>query len=682
MSRAPVRVSPAVAKFTLFAALALVSIADAQPAAVSIFDDPDYAGLSSADRFAGFTPRLGTWQDTDRPEWWNFDNSNRAEAQDVFYTIFTPAVEQTAWEDFQFTALPNLTTGDGGMTPFAYRDAMLRWVNLNRYVSSDVAATFAHHDDTHLAASQAAALLMVRNRRYSHTPTPDWEGYNELAAQGAVGMIGGTGVIGIEGLLADGTDINFAVGHRQQVLSRAVHFAPGAVVSEGLAVTGGFLRAGETGVVRLTGWDAPEAVNPRRGDPVDYVSVYPARGFVADGIIGYYSSAYIRASLEFQHAATVDFRNATVEVWRNGEPVEAIVRYAEYPSNRIAFDLPGGEGQNGYMPPKPLLADMHFRVRVSGVRFSSINLGGVSIFQDEYAGYVPPAGIYDTPRTVEWEFTVFDERVVAPANYVSQSPVANLSTRAKIGKGSDVLIGGFVIEGAEPMRVVIRGMGPFLADYGVRDAAENPTVTLYRAINGASDLVGRVADWKDQGSWRMVESYGLAPTNDNEVAVVATLPPGAYTAVVEDAGKGGIGIIEVYAADTFSRSRLANVSTRGVVGNGPADMMIGGVVLNQTRTLVIRARGPELTAYGIEGALADPKIEVYRGTEKIYENADWDTPENTALKNHLKDYRPVVDKEPACVLTLSPGAYTVLVTGEEGGSGVALVEIYDVTDEN
>src|SRR5690606_11408040 len=119
-----------------------------------------------------------------------------------------------------------------------------------------------------------------------------------LAAQGALGMIGGVGASGIGGLLLDGGENNYHAGHRQSLLSRSMNFAAGAVVSPwetGMAVIGGHLRGGDAGVVRITGWEEPDAANPRRGDPADYVSVFPASGFVADGAINYYSTAYVRA---------------------------------------------------------------------------------------------------------------------------------------------------------------------------------------------------------------------------------------------------------------------------------------------------------------------------------------------------------------------------------------------------
>lgn len=194
-------------------------------------------------------------------------------------------------------------------------------------------------------------------------------------------------------------------------------------------------------------------------------------------------------------------------------------------------------------------------------------------------------------------------------------------------------------------------------------------------------------NWRDSQEEEIIET-GLAPTNDLDSAIVATLPPGAYTAVLQ--GKGvaggsfGTALVEIYDLDQAGGSILANISSRGytLVNN---NVMIGGIILRPEgtgdATIVLRAIGPSLFGQGILSALYDPTLELHDGNGTIIGfNDNWgedpDAGEIAAL-----GLSPVVDRQSALKVTLAPGSYTVVVRGtgiEVNLAGVALVEAYHV----
>jgi hypothetical protein len=176
-----------------------------------------------------------------------------------------------------------------------------------------------------------------------------------------------------------------------------------------------------------------------------------------------------------------------------------------------------------------------------------------------------------------------------------------------------------------------------------------------------------------------VLNSGLAPKDEHEAAIVVSLPPGAYTAVVRGAPSGsvGVGLIEVYDVDP-NHSRLANISTRGVVESGD-NVMIGGFIVggDQPTKVIIRAIGPSLRNYGIAAALDDPLLELHDGNGSLLtENDDWRSLQEDAIK--ATGLAPSNDHESAIVATLQPGNYTAIVRGKDERTGVGLVEIYNL----
>lgn len=256
---------------------------------------------------------------------------------------------------------------------------------------------------------------------------------------------------------------------------------------------------------------------------------------------------------------------------------------------------------------------------------------------------------------------------------LSGSPrLVNISTRAQVLTGNDVTIGGFVIGGSAPKTVVVRARGPSLA--GVPGTLADPLLQLF---SGQTQIAAN-DNWQDAANSPQLRASDLAPAHPLESAILATLQPGPYTAIMSGAGATtGIGIVEVFEADQ-PEVPLVNIATRSRVATGD-NVMIAGFVIQGTspQTIVVRARGPSLAAQQVPGALPDPVLSLYSGQNVIMSNNDWQTGSNAALLQ-ASGLAPPDPKEAAIYITLNPGAYTAIVQGAGGTTGAALVEVFAV----
>jgi hypothetical protein len=243
--------------------------------------------------------------------------------------------------------------------------------------------------------------------------------------------------------------------------------------------------------------------------------------------------------------------------------------------------------------------------------------------------------------------------------------------------GNNVLIGGFIITGSDPKRVLIRGIGPSLNGVGV--TLQDPMLELHQG----NATIAFNDDWKEHQA--EVEATTLQPTNDFESAIVATLIPGPYTAILQGKNNGtGVGMVEVYDLDQTANSKLANISTRAFVDTGD-NVMIGGLIVSGgigggNARVILRAIGPSLSALGIQGALPDPNVELHdaSGTTIAF-NDNWKTrPDGSSQQGEIEATAipPTSDLESALVQTLAPGNYTAIVRGTGSTTGIALVEAY------
>lgn len=247
----------------------------------------------------------------------------------------------------------------------------------------------------------------------------------------------------------------------------------------------------------------------------------------------------------------------------------------------------------------------------------------------------------------------------------------NVSTRLKSQSGNNVLIGGFIISGNEPKEVAVRGIGSSLPLTGV---LADPMISLYDRNN---QLVGSNDNWNSDRAH--VLFTGLAPTEEHEAAMVLTLAPGSYTAIVSGADQGsGVALVEVYDLTPDSDSALANISTRGEV-EIEDNVMIGGFIIGAdtpTRVL-LRAIGPSLTPFGVVGALQDPVLELHDGDGTLISlNDNWRSAQQADII--ATGLAPMDDRESAVLATLLPGLYTAIVRGQNSTTGTALVEIYNL----
>jgi uncharacterized delta-60 repeat protein len=253
----------------------------------------------------------------------------------------------------------------------------------------------------------------------------------------------------------------------------------------------------------------------------------------------------------------------------------------------------------------------------------------------------------------------------------------NLSARAHVFTGEQILIVGFIIEGNESKMVLIRGLGPSLAPLGVPSPLGNPTLSLY---DHTATLVATNDNWKDTQQ-AQIQATGLAPSNDFEAAILATLSPGTYAAFLQ--GKGattGIGLAEIYDVDPSVNAQATNLSGRGFVGTGN-DVLIGGIIVrsptgNMQRVLV-RALGPSLASGGVASPLANPMLSLRDANGNVIaSNDNWQDSQQADIAATGK--APPSTKESAILALLPPGNYTAIVTGKNGTTGVGLIEFYSL----
>ena len=267
-----------------------------------------------------------------------------------------------------------------------------------------------------------------------------------------------------------------------------------------------------------------------------------------------------------------------------------------------------------------------------------------------------------------------------PTPSPSPAQALNISTRLRVETGNNVLIGGFIITGNAPKNVAVRGIGPSLTAFGINDALADPTLEL-RAANGA--LLFQNDNWQDDPAQAaQLTALGLAPQHPNESGIVATLNPGAsYTAILAGKNGGtGVGLVEIYDTNQGADSQLANISTRGFVQTGN-NVMIGGFILggNNNTGIVVRGIGPSLGQFGLSPVLADPTLELRDSNGALLiANDNWQDDPVSASQLAFYGLAPQDPNESGIFASLPPGAFTAILAGKNGGTGIGLVEIYNV----
>jgi hypothetical protein len=284
--------------------------------------------------------------------------------------------------------------------------------------------------------------------------------------------------------------------------------------------------------------------------------------------------------------------------------------------------------------------------------------------------------------------TPYPPPFVAPGTTPAPTPprrrLANIATRVNVQGGQNDGIAGFIKRNSATKRVMVRALGPSI---GIPGGLQDPVLKVF-------DSTGAQIATND--NWRTtqqaeISASGLAPRNDKEAAVIINLTGAAtrsnYTAVLSGAnGTTGIGLVEVYDLDAESFADLGNVATRGLVGSG-ANVLIGGLIVrddsftNQPQSILLRGIGPSLGAAGVANPLQDPFIELHDAQGGlVVSNDDWgSSPDAAALTT--SGLAPTNPKESAILRTLAPGAYTVVLSGVNGGTGVGNVEAYNLGNQ-
>ena len=259
---------------------------------------------------------------------------------------------------------------------------------------------------------------------------------------------------------------------------------------------------------------------------------------------------------------------------------------------------------------------------------------------------------------------------------LSVGQLLNISTRLRVLTGDNVLIGGFILLGPDQKQVIVRGIGPSLANFGVPGVLADPTLELHA---GDGTLLASNDNWKTDQQTE-IETSGLQPTDDLESAIVATLPAdgAGYTAIVKGtSGATGVGLVEVYDLDQAANSKFANISTRGFVDTGD-NVLIGGFIIGGgSAQVILRGIGPSLTAFGVAGALQNPTLELHDSLGTLV-SADDNWKDSQQAEITATGLQPTDDRESAILATLPPGAYTAIVRGFNDTTGVGLVEVYNL----
>jgi hypothetical protein len=280
---------------------------------------------------------------------------------------------------------------------------------------------------------------------------------------------------------------------------------------------------------------------------------------------------------------------------------------------------------------------------------------------------------------------IYESNRVLLTQFHAEPPPAqllNISSRAFLSRAGDdpfgdraALIGGFIISGNESKKVGLRGIGPSLSKFGVSPALADPTLELHDSSGG---VIARSDNWKDTQPGEITQS-GLAPGDDREAAIIATLAPGSYTVVLQEKnGLAGNGLVEVYDLSKSSNSKLANISTRGYTDS--SNVLIGGVIVAgdgpANDDVVVRAIGPQLRRNGIFNAIEDPTLELRDNNGGLVAfNDDWSTNYEQLAYTELA---PFNGTESAMRVSLPRGNYTAIVRAKGNSGGVALVEFYDL----
>jgi hypothetical protein len=296
------------------------------------------------------------------------------------------------------------------------------------------------------------------------------------------------------------------------------------------------------------------------------------------------------------------------------------------------------------------------------------------------------AGMYDVEVANGFSAVISAPNPLVVTPDGAPSHLINVSARGYSGTGPQTLIVGFVVGGSGSENALVRAVGPTLSEFGVTGVLADPQLSLFSSTSGAE--VGSNDNWG--GSATLAAAFSQAgafalPANSLDSAVLTSVQPGPYTAEVNGAnGSTGIVLLEAYDADTTSTptAHFINVSARGFAGTGAQMLTVGFVVAGgSSETVLIRGVGPTLASFGVTGAMASPQLSVTDSSGNVLaSNQGWG---GTAALEAAFDSAsafslPTTSDDAAVLVTLPPGSYTAQVSGANGTTGIALVELYEM----
>jgi hypothetical protein len=545
-----------------------------------------------------------------------FDRAAVVAAYNTYYNVTMPAV--------------GFTGSTAGCNPGAISLAFQEWtvtrINFLRAMAGVPGNTTL---DTSLnAQEQAAALIMAANSTLTHDPDPGMLCYSAQGDTGAgsSNLAYGTGLTDALPLyMSDPGTGNEAAGHRRWILhSRKARFGLGNA------------NGSPYNANALYTFDFGGSSSGTSGIP------WPPRGYVPTALFpSPFPGEGQRWSFGLPNA---NFGAANVTMTVNGValPVTVISRTANgYGDNTIVWSLPVGH---------VVVPDAVYVVTITGVAGAASSAYAYRVIPTNPAAAAPP----------------------------NPARLSNISTRLPVLTGSDVMIAGFVIGGSTNKDVAVVVTGPSLSAFGIANPLANPTLTLVRSSDQA--VIATNDDWQAAPNFGALLASGFAPANSLEPGLFVNLAPGAYTAIVQGATGGtGTAVAAVYEA-AAPTTPLVNISTRGRVQAGN-DVMIGGFVITGSapQQVAIVATGPSLSAFGIANPLANPALTLVRSSDQavLATNDDWQSAGNAA-QLQAAGFAPSNPVEAAILTTLPPGAYTAIVQGSGGGTGVAVVGVYRV----
>jgi L-ascorbate metabolism protein UlaG (beta-lactamase superfamily) len=271
--------------------------------------------------------------------------------------------------------------------------------------------------------------------------------------------------------------------------------------------------------------------------------------------------------------------------------------------------------------------------------------------------------------------------------------LVNVSVRGSVrGAGTALIVGASATGGSKAL--LLRGVGPALTAFGVADALPDPRLELHAEVGGRDAIVANNNDWAAGGvatmraAFAAVGAFDFADATSRDAALLTTIDGPRTIHVADTAGRTGVALIEVYDAEVGGAARLSNLSARTATGTGDAALIVGFVVNgNVPKRLLIRGVGPRLTALGVTGALADPKVDLFLsegGRSTLFaSNDNWGeagaAPARAAFAAvGAFDLTDPASKDAAMVVTVPAGVFTAQVSGVWGATGEALVEIYEL----